>query len=136
MRTYVPDYVFIRAERTEGWGDNEPFRGAPDLAIEILSPDDRMSRVMRKVRFYLENGVRTVWLIDPTRRTVEVLTEPGISRILTEDDRLDGGDVLPGFFVPVHELLPPRAGADGGTKQHRPPTARRRSRSDGTPRPA
>lgn len=71
-RAYVPDSIFISAERRGSWKLDGPFRAAPDLAIEILSPGDRMSRVLRKIRFSLENGVRQVWLIDPMRRTIEV----------------------------------------------------------------
>jgi Uma2 family endonuclease len=104
-RPYVPDYIFVRAERFRR-GDRH-FLGAPDLAVEILSPDDRMTDVMDKLRFYLAHGVRLVWLIDPDRRTVTVMTPPDYTRILTEDETLDGADVLPGFACAVREILPP-----------------------------
>ncbi len=106
-RAYVPDYVFVVGVPPGFAPTNGPYRGAPDLAVEILSPDDRMTRVRRKVRFYLENGVRLVWLIDPEDRTVTVLTTPAASTTLSEEDELDGGDVLPGFRVRVGEFLPP-----------------------------
>lgn len=112
QRTYVPDYIYVREGRVAR--GPRPYRGAPDLAIEILSPDDRMSRVMTKIRFYLENGVRLVWLIDPDRRTVTVFTTPERGRILTDGDTLDGGDVLPGFACAVAEILPPAEDASGG----------------------
>lgn len=104
-RTYVPDYIFVTSARFQA--GPLPVRGAPDLAVEILSPDDRMSRVMRKVRFYLLHGVRAVWLIDPDRRTVMVLTPPDTTHILTEDETLDGAEVLPGFSCVVRDILPP-----------------------------
>ena len=104
-RTYVPDYLFVAAGRFQR--GPRPLRGAPDLAVEILSPDDRMTRVMAKLRFYLRHGVRLVWLIDPERRTVTVLTPPNVTRILTEDETLDGDEVLPGFSCAVREILPP-----------------------------
>jgi Uma2 family endonuclease len=107
VRTYVPDYIVVVRTDAGRQLTNGPFLAAPDLAVEILSPDDRMSKVMRKVRFYLANGVRLVWLIDPTARTVRVLTEPNVSLILRDEDILDGGDVLPGFSVPVRDILPP-----------------------------
>jgi Uma2 family endonuclease len=108
-RAYVPDYVFI-VGAPPGFGPtNGPYYGAPTLVVEILSPTDRMTRVRRKVRFYLENGVRVVWLIDPEDRTVTVLTTPAASTTLGEHEALDGGDVLPGFRVRVSELLPPPA---------------------------
>jgi Uma2 family endonuclease len=107
VRGYVPDYVVI-VGAPPGFGPiNGPWRGAPDLAVEILSPDDRMTRVNRKVRFYLENGVRLVWLIDPDNRIVTVMTTADKSITLSEEDELDGGDVLPGFRVPVRDILPP-----------------------------
>jgi Uma2 family endonuclease len=95
------------ASRPGSLPTNGPFYGAPDLAVEILSPDDRMTRVQRKVRFYLANGVRLLWLIDPDNRIVTVMSTPDQSLVLTEDDELDGGDVLPGFRVPVRDILPP-----------------------------
>ena len=104
-RPYVPDYVFVRADRLQR--GQQHFLGAPDLAVEILSPDDRMTSVMDKVRFYLAHGVRLVWLIDPDRRTVTMMTPPDITHILTEDEMLDGGNVLPGFSCTVRDILPP-----------------------------
>lgn len=104
-RTYVPDFIFVTAGRFQR--GPRPFRGAPDLAVEVLSPDDRMTRVMAKLRFYLRHGVRLVWLIDPHGRTVTVMTTPNDAHTLTEDETLDGGDVLPGFTCVVRDLLPP-----------------------------
>lgn len=103
----LPDFVVIAASRVQGTRGSEPFRGAPDLAAEILSPDDRMLQVMAKVRFYLDNGVRLVWVIDPEARTVMVMSSPAASRILSEGDILDGGEVLPAFRTAVREILPP-----------------------------
>lgn len=93
-RAYAPDYIYVRAGRVAH--GPRAYRDAPDLAVEILSPDDRTSQVMTKIRVYLENGVRLVWLIDPDRRTATVFTTPEHGRSLTESDTLDGGDVLPG----------------------------------------
>lgn len=110
-RGYIPDYIFIVG--APGFGQvNGPYLGAPDLAVEILSPDDRMTRVNRKLRVYLRSGVRLVWLIDPERRTVTVLSPSAPARTLREQDELDGGDVLPDFRVIVRDLLPPAPAAD------------------------
>src|SRR5215212_10088784 len=103
-RPYVPDFIFVRGDRFRP--ADRYFYGAPDLAVEILSPDDRMVNVMDKLRFYLAHGVRLVWLIDPDRRTVAVMMPPDVTRILTEEETLDGGDVLPGFACMVREILP------------------------------
>lgn len=106
-RPYVPDYVFVWDARRRGLLRAQPFRGAPDLAVEILSPDDRMVLVLDKVAFYLAHGVRLVWIVNPDARTVTVMTTPSLSRTLFEDEVLDGGEVLPGFSAPVRDILPP-----------------------------
>ena len=78
---------------------------APDLAVEVLSPSDRMADAMSKVAMYLQAGVRLVWLVDPPSLTVTVfrLDEPPTK--LGIGDTLDGGDVLPGFSVPIAEIF-------------------------------
>jgi Uma2 family endonuclease len=104
---HLPDFVVIAIDRLRGLAGDRPFYGAPDLAVEILSPDDRMVDVMAKVTFYLENGVRLVWVINPVGRTVLVMATPSELRILGEDDTLDGGAVVPGFSTTVRDILPP-----------------------------
>ena len=106
-RGRVPDFVYVSAARWQGTRGDEPLRGAPDLAVEIVSPDDRPGRVAEKVAFYLLNGVRLVWIIDPADRTVTVLTPDGASHVLGEDDTLENADVLPGFSTVVRDILPP-----------------------------
>jgi Uma2 family endonuclease len=103
----LPDYMVVLWERLRGHRGDGPFHGAPDLAVEVLSPDDRWVEGMAKVELYLAYGARLVWVIDPEARTVMVFDSPTASRILREDDTLDGGDVLPGFSVVVREILPP-----------------------------
>lgn len=106
-RVYVPDFVLVTHGRNPRGLTNERLRCAPDFAVEVLSPDERMPHLTDKVRFYLDHGVRLVWIIDPDRRTVTALTPPETARIFTEDDTLDGGDALPGLSVPVRDILPP-----------------------------
>ncbi len=105
IRSYVPDYIYITEERVPA-DLGESFRAAPDLAVEILSPNDRPGRLLRKVLFYLRHGVRMVWVIDPKRRSVTIYTPDADERELVAGDTLDGGDVLPGFRVPVTDLFP------------------------------
>jgi Uma2 family endonuclease len=109
----LPDFALVLRERLRGVRGDEPFRGAPDFAVEILSPDDRMSDALEKVRLYLENGVRLVWLIDPRTRTVMVWSRWDEAHLFVEDDVIDCGSVLPGFSVRVSEILPPREIGDG-----------------------
>lgn len=106
-RAYVPDFAFVRAERLPADAElNDSFHGAPDLAVEILSPADRPGRVHEKVDFYLRHGVRRVWLVDPEERSVRVCVPDEDVRTLEAGDLLDGGDLLPGFSVAVADLFP------------------------------
>jgi Uma2 family endonuclease len=109
----LPDFALVLRERLRGTRGDEPFRGAPDFAVEILSPDDRMSDAFAKVRLYLEHGVRLVWLIDPRTGTVLVWSVWGSPRQFGEGDTLDGADLFPDFRTPVSDILPPRDLAAG-----------------------
>jgi Uma2 family endonuclease len=101
-----PDIAFVRTDRLPADRVPEAYvELAPDLAVEVISPSERRGQVMRKVRKYLEGGVRLLWLVNPRRRTVTVYT-PGVEpRILTDTDELDGGDVLPGFRLAVAAIF-------------------------------
>ena len=78
---------------------------APDLAVEVLSPSDRKADALAKVAMYLQAGTRLVWLVNPTTRTVVVFRSEADPVTLSESDTLDGGDVLPGFTVPLAEIF-------------------------------
>jgi Uma2 family endonuclease len=107
-RPYIPDVVFASFERMPPVDATEqPYlRAAPDLAVEILSPGESAVRFAAKLRFYLLHGVRLVWVVDPLTQTITVFT-PGDAdeRVLHASDILDGGEVLPGFRVPVVEIM-------------------------------
>jgi Uma2 family endonuclease len=97
-------------EDAQAYADLHPKYGEvpPRLAVEVLSPHDRLGKVMRKITDYLRNGVELVWLIDPDTRNVTV-HRPGKEPYVTEEDQeLTGDDVLPGFRCRVREffLLP------------------------------
>ena len=77
----------------------------PDLAVEVLSEGNTAEEMRRKLGEYFKVGVRLVWLIDPATRTAEVYTSPRKKTIITADDALDGGTVLPGFRLSLHELF-------------------------------
>ena len=101
----APDVSFVRQERIDATGLPVSFwRGAPDLAVEVLSPGDRPRDVADKVREYLTHGVALVWVIDPAMRTVRVHSAAAPATH-THDQLLDGGDMLPGFSVPVSRLF-------------------------------
>jgi Uma2 family endonuclease len=78
---------------------------APDLAVEVVSPGDTAGEVHEKVLEFLRAGTRLVWVLYPESRTIVVHTPEG-AHTLTEEDALDGGDVLPGFSVLTGEVLP------------------------------
>jgi len=90
----APDVAFVRAGRAIGDGFLE---GAPDLAVELVSPSDRPGYVAEKVAEWLEAGAGAVWVVDPRSRTVVVREGVRGPRVLGESDTLDGGVVLPGF---------------------------------------
>jgi Uma2 family endonuclease len=77
----------------------------PDLAVEVLSEGNTRGEMERKLREYFLAGVRLVWYVDPETRTAQVFTAPDQSTTLTESDILDGGDVLPGFTLPLKKLF-------------------------------
>lgn len=84
-------------------------RIAPDLAVEVISPNDLHYELSRKLEDYFLAGVPLVWLVNPETRTVTVYHDGGTQVAhLHEADRLTGEDVLPGFECLVSELFPPR----------------------------
>jgi Uma2 family endonuclease len=109
----LPDVSFISRERYPESGEPEgswPF--PPDLAIEVISPNDLYEKVVGKVEEYLSAGVRQVWLISPEHRTATIYYSHTNIRVLTEADELDGGDVVPGFRCRLDSLF--RSPAHGG----------------------
>jgi Uma2 family endonuclease len=101
----IPDVGYISHERLGAIPARE-VPVPPDLAVEVLSPTDRLRDARNKAERYLANGVRLVWLVMPEARTVEVYTPDTDVTALTADDTLTGGAVLPGFSAPVRDLFP------------------------------
>jgi Uma2 family endonuclease len=98
-----PDASFVSKERIDQ-AEDAYYEGPPDLAIEVLSPGDRRGYVERKLVLYLQRGTRSVWLVNPRRRTVEVVSSLDNRRMLHEDDELVD-DTVPGFRVKVSEIF-------------------------------
>lgn len=102
----APDAAFVRAERLPPPEKRVSFLPlAPDVAVEIVSPSDRMPAVPRKVAAYLEHGTPLVFVVEPRRRTVTAHRADGSVRVYREGDEIDGGDVLPGFRLPVADVF-------------------------------
>ncbi|MFH1116765.1 MAG: Uma2 family endonuclease [Pseudomonadota bacterium] len=79
--------------------------GAPDLAIEILSPSNTVKAMKEKALEYFESGSRLVWIVSPKDRTVTVLRPDGSERVLTVEAGLDGEDVIPGFSIEIKDVF-------------------------------
>ena len=102
----LPDVAFVARGRFAGEQVPEGFSDVPpDLAIEVLSPDDRSRDVLDKVGEYLQAGVRLVWVIDPRRRTAAVYRSLTDVRQLGPEDSLDGEEVLRGFQCRLAEVI-------------------------------
>ena len=102
----APDVAFVNRERLEDIGEiGSFFPGAPDLVVEVISPSDRLTQVGEKVRDWLDAGTRMVIVVNSRRRDVTVHL-PGKEPVtLTEEDTLDGGDIVPGWTIPVKEIF-------------------------------
>ncbi len=99
----APDIAFIPHEqvgiRSAGFGS-----GAPHLAVEVLSPDDRKTKVEQKTAQWLATGAKSVWLVNPKKRTVEVVRAVGERKLFHESDELVD-DTVPGFRVEVSKIF-------------------------------
>ncbi|MBL8162436.1 MAG: Uma2 family endonuclease [Anaerolineae bacterium] len=98
----LPDISYIAGNRPRVTEGSVP--QMPDLAVEIKSPDDSLKGLREKAQYYMANGTRMVWLVDPAKRLAIMLT-PDDEQILLENEALDGGDVLPGFSLPLREVF-------------------------------
>ncbi len=105
-RVRGPDVSFISGGRLpEGGLSVRFFEGAPDLAVDVLSPSDRSADVQQKVRDFLDAGSRLVWVVAPQARTVTVYRADGSARFLREQDTLEGEDILPGLAILLKEIF-------------------------------
>jgi Uma2 family endonuclease len=101
-----PDVSFTRVERIRPRDASKGFvEGAPDLAVEVISPSNTRREMADKVARLLRAGTSLVWVVDPDRRTVTVHAPDASPRTLREDDTLDGGAILPGFSLPVADIF-------------------------------
>lgn len=102
----APDIAFNRQQRVDEVGASKGYwPGAPDLAVEVNSPSDTVREVEKKVMEWLEFGSRAVWVVSSKLRTVTVYRSLTNIVTFTEKDNLDGGDVVPGFQIPVAEIF-------------------------------
>ena len=100
----APDVAFVAVARLPATEPAGFFDGAPDLAVEVLSVDDRPGDVLQKVADWLTAGARLVWVVDTERGRARVYRADGTESLLGADGTLSGEDVLPGFGCPLREL--------------------------------
>ena len=102
----APDASFISRERLDEVGETDGYwPGAPDLVVEVISPNDRYTEVEAKVAEWLAAGARMVIVVNPRRRSVRVHRSPTDIDDLVEGDVIEGGDVVPGWSMPVSGLF-------------------------------
>ena len=107
-----PDVSYVSKKRLPEGPTSEGYIDiAPDLAVEVVSPNDLSYEVERKVVEYLDAGVTLVWVIDPEARTVRIHRRDGSIGWLREDGELSGEGVLPGFRCRVTTIFPERTAA-------------------------
>ncbi|MBI1830480.1 MAG: Uma2 family endonuclease [Planctomycetes bacterium] len=108
-RNRRPDVAFVSYER---WAKDRPvdpdanaWDVVPNLAVESISPTDLIDELTQKIDEYFRAGVELVWVIHPKQRRLDVYDSPTSIRVLTINDVLDGGNVLPQFRLALQELF-------------------------------
>jgi Uma2 family endonuclease len=101
----APDVGFVAARRVPPGPAPGFFEGAPDLAVEVVSPGDRASELLAKVQDWLDAGCQIVWVVDPAKRTVAVHRPDAQPARLGPADELTAEDLLPGLRLRVEEVL-------------------------------
>jgi Uma2 family endonuclease len=102
----APDIAFIRREHLPAAPPEDAFwPGAPDLAVEVVSPGDTVREVDEKVMAWLSAGAAMVWVVNPKWRSVTAYRSATDIKVFTEKDELDGQDVVPGFRCRVSDIF-------------------------------
>lgn len=105
----APDLSFIPKERFQSLGFSPVarkfFPGAPDLAVEVLSPSNTRAEIDGRLRDFFASGTQIAWIIDPDSERVEVCESPTKRKLLGVGANLEGGHLLPGFRYPIADLF-------------------------------
>lgn len=101
----APDFAFISKERLTNIPPKGYLRMAPDLVIETRSPSETRTEFALKISQWLQAGVREAWALDPAARTLVVHRSGVLPQTFTAADVLTGGDLLPGYSVPVQHIF-------------------------------
>ena len=106
LRTVLcPDAAFVRSARVPPRGTGGFFQGAPDLAVEVMSPSEQPGDVLTKAGKYLDHGTSLVWCVYPDKEIVVVHSSDEPPLVLHLPDTLTGGSVLPNFALPLATLF-------------------------------
>ena len=101
-----PDVSFVSQERLPASGlPVGYFPGAPDLAVEVISPSERERHIVEKIDDYLSYGCKMVVVVRPRTRRIEVHVSGRETQILEPGDVLHGGDAVPGWQLPVADIF-------------------------------
>ena len=102
-----PDIAFVGKARLKKIeiAPDKFLAGAPDLAVEVLSPSDRMTQINRKLEHYFEHGTQLAWLVNWRKEQVHIYTADSIEALTDLDDILTGGAVLPGFKCKLRRIF-------------------------------
>jgi Uma2 family endonuclease len=101
-----PDVAFISADRASEERSAGPIPFPPDLAVEVISPNDKAYDLDEKLNDYRQARIKLVWVVNPELRTVVIERGDGSITRLTESETITGESVLPGFAAKVAELFP------------------------------
>jgi Uma2 family endonuclease len=104
----VPDVSFIRKSSIPAdWNMDLPFPGAPDLTVEVVSPNDDADKLMARVRRFLEFGTDEVWVLYPKSKTLSrtLISQPKIIQAYHEEDTLKPDALFPGLEIAVNDLF-------------------------------
>ena len=102
----VPDVSFLSAERLRNVSPDDWIHGAPELAIEVVSPPDSAEDLDQKVRQYLASGTRSVWIVYPRTETVHVHRPNENPVVIAGEERLAEPAILPGWSMTAGDLFP------------------------------
>lgn len=100
-----PDIAYIRPGRvphpeTQGFPEL-----APDLVVDVLSPEDRTREIQQRAGQWLAAGTQVVWVVDPRRQTTHVYRSDGTEEFVGTEGSLQGEDILPGFTCPLEAIM-------------------------------
>lgn len=103
-----PDVSFVEKQRLDAAGETEGYwLGPPDLAVEVLSPSDRPSKVHKRIDSLFGYGVKQLWVVSPKKRTIAVYRSPSDSISFSGSDELEADDILPGFRLSLDQIFGP-----------------------------